>query len=281
MKTLITGSTGFVGRNLKEYFQPRYEDVFCPKRAELNLLDAEAVKLYMEKNAFDLVIHCGVTLLSVEENLKMYFNLERNSSAFGKMVCVGSGSEYGPGHYYPKMKEDYFGNHVPADIYGFSKFVMAKDVEAVRRNIYNLRVFGIYGKYENYKRRFISNNICRVLSGLNISIKKNVGFDYLYVNDFCAIAELFAKGSPLLRSYNVCAGQTVELLQLAKLVQKADGRERPIIVKEEGMGTEYSGDNSLYTSEFGAFPYTTHEKAVEELYGWYRDNLKDMDLNGI
>ena len=59
------------------------------------------------------------------------------------------------------MRESYFGRHIPTDIYGFSKYVIAKDIESVRRNIYNLRVFGIFGKYEDYKRRVISNNICQ------------------------------------------------------------------------------------------------------------------------
>lgn len=272
MKLLITGSTGFVGRNLKEYFQPRYEGVCCPKRLELDLLDAPAVRAYLEKNGFDAVIHCGVSYSSVEENLKMYFNFERCSGSFGKMLCVGSGAEYGSkNEVSPRTKEDAFGRHMPSDIYGFSKFVTARDIEAFRRNIYNLRVFGIYGKYEDYRQRFISNNICRVLSGLDISINKNVAFDYLYVDDFSKIAELYAKKDPARRSYNICTGKTVDLLTLAGLVRKADGRGVPITVKEEGLGPEYSGDNSLFTEEFGEFPYTTHEKALEELYRWYKD----------
>ena len=43
MKILITGTNGFIGRNLKEYFQDRYENVYCPKRGQLNLLNAKDV----------------------------------------------------------------------------------------------------------------------------------------------------------------------------------------------------------------------------------------------
>ena len=178
MKILITGTNGFVGRNLKEYFQKKYEDVRCPKRQELDLLDSHSVYTFIMKNEFDIIIHCAVTLNSVEHNLKMYFNLERCSKSFGKMICVGSGAEYGMSSYIPKMKEEYFGTNIPLDIYGFSKYVIAKDILTKHRNIINLRVFGIYGKYEKYKQRFISNNICRALSGLDISINKNVYFDY-------------------------------------------------------------------------------------------------------
>ena len=59
---------------------------------------------------------------------------------------------------------------------GFQSMSIAKDIEINPRNIYNLRVFGIFGKYEDHTRRFISNNICRVLCGLDISMNKNMLF---------------------------------------------------------------------------------------------------------
>ena len=120
MKILITGTNGFVGKNLRQYFQTRYKDISCPKRQELNLLDTDAVGDYLKKNEFNVVIHCGVTLSSVEDNLKMYFNLENSSNTYGKMVCIGSGAEYNKGKYVDKIKEADFGKHIPGDIYGFS-----------------------------------------------------------------------------------------------------------------------------------------------------------------
>lgn len=274
MKILITGTTGFVGRNLKEHFQDRYNDVYCPKRAELNLLDSQAVYEYLRKNEFDVVIHCAVTLSSIEQNLKIYFNIERCSRSFGKMLCVGSGAEYDMKNYIPKMKEEYFGKHIPSDIYGFSKYVIAKDIESKHRNIINLRVFGVYGKYEDYKRRFISNNICRVLSGLNILIKKNMYFDYLYVDDFSRIVEMFINKDAAKRSYNICTGKSIDLLTLAEIIRKIDGSNLPINIKEEGFNAEYSGDNTLFSQEYGKFNFTPPEKAIRELYNWYKDSSK-------
>ena len=74
---------------------------------------------YLDQGRFDVVIHCGVTLSSVEENLKMYFNLERCSGLFGRMICVGSGAEFDNRNYILNMGEDYFQQHIPTDIYGF------------------------------------------------------------------------------------------------------------------------------------------------------------------
>lgn len=272
MKILITGTNGFVGKNLKEYFQKKYKETYCPKRQELNLLDSDAVSKYLKRNNFDSVIHCGVTLTSVEENLKMYFNIERCSAFFGKLICVGSGAEYDMKNYTPKMSENYFGTYIPSDLYGFSKYVIANDIENLPRNIYNLRVFGIYGKYENYKRRFISNNICRLLCDLNISINKNMYFDYLYVDDFSRIVEIFIKNTAKKQSYNICTGKTIDLISLAKNIIKIDGRNLPIVVKEKGLKQEYSGNNKLFINEFGEFEFTSPEKAISELYHWYKDS---------
>lgn len=271
MKILITGSNGFVGKNLAEYFQKRYENVACPKRAELNLVDTQAVRDYLVAHQFDVVIHAAVTTTSVEQNLQMYYGLERCSGSFGRMLSIGSGAEYDLRHYVPKMREEFFGTYIPADIYGFSKYVMARDIERLPRNIVNLRVFGIYGKFENYKRRFISNNICRALSGLDISVNRNVAFDYLYITDFLAITERFLMAEPKYRSYNICTGTSVDLLTLANLVQKVDGHNRAITIKQDGLNPEYTGDNTRFLSEFGDYPFIDHETAVGELYRWYQD----------
>lgn len=271
MKILITGTNGFVGRNLKEYFQDRYADLHCPKRQELNLLDSSAVSEYLSGYIFDIVIHCAVTTTSVEQNVRMYLNIENNSGSFGKMLSIGSGAEYDMNNYIPKMKENYFGKHIPDDIYGFSKYVIAKDIESKRRNIVNLRLFGIYGKYEDYKRRFISNNICRALCSLDISINKNMLFDYLHIDDFSRIVEMFINKDAQKQSYNICTGKPVDLLTLAEIIQRIDGKGLPITIKEEGFKREYSGDNTQFLQEYGAFDFMQHEKAIDELYHWYKD----------
>ena len=131
MKILITGTNGFIGRNLLEHFQNKYEFVSSPKRNELNILDSDAVENYIKRNKFDIVIHCCVTLTSIEENLKMYFNLEKMSDFYGKLICIGSGAEFDKRNYIPKMTEEYFNKHIPSklDIYGYSKYIIAQEIK--------------------------------------------------------------------------------------------------------------------------------------------------------
>ena len=55
---LITGSGGFIGSNLKNYFKGQY-DILSPRSKELNLIDKKQVAEYFQNNDIDLVIHCA------------------------------------------------------------------------------------------------------------------------------------------------------------------------------------------------------------------------------
>ena len=204
----------------------------------------------------------------------MYFNLESNSSKFGKLICIGSGAEFDKRNYIPKMQESYFGKFIPekSDIYGFSKYTIAKDIIEKNKNIYNLRVFGIFGKYEDYRRRLISNNICRVLCGLDVSINRNMYFDYIYVGDFCKILEMFIKKNAKEKTYNVCTGQPVDFLSIAKIIGELDHNKKNIHIQNAGMNMEYSGSNEKFISEFGHFSFTEIKESIRELFDWYKND---------
>lgn len=57
-KILITGSTGFLGSRLAFYLKDRYE-LLLPTHAELNVSREEALRVYMEENRPDIVLHCA------------------------------------------------------------------------------------------------------------------------------------------------------------------------------------------------------------------------------
>jgi UDP-glucose 4-epimerase len=274
LKILITGSNGFIGGNLKDFFLKKNYNTLTPKRDELNLLDKNLVKNYLINNKFDIVIHSAVTLESVDQNLDMYFNIEGSSKYFGKLICIGSGAEYDKRKYIPRMNESYFGKSIPQkeDIYGYSKYIIAKDIIEKNKNIFNLRLFGIFGKYEDYRRRLISNNICKKICGDKVTINKNSFFDYMYVEDFCNILEKFIKEKPLENTYNLCTGQTIDFVTIANIINNIDYNGNKVRVLNEGLNPEYSGDNSKFVDEFGDFNYTKIADSINKLYNWYKNN---------
>ena len=54
MKVLITGASGFIGRNLVDHLSDKFE-ISSPSREELNLLDETAVQKYINDNKIDIL----------------------------------------------------------------------------------------------------------------------------------------------------------------------------------------------------------------------------------
>ncbi|CDA87577.1 MULTISPECIES: NAD-dependent epimerase/dehydratase family protein [Bacteroides] len=284
---LLTGGSGFIGRNIHESFLVDKYNVLSPSSLELNVADEKSVADYLHKHTVDVVIHAAVkpSHRNAKDfsnifyiNTRMFFNLERYKEYFEKILVIGSGAIYDNRNYQPKMKEDSWKEHIPVDEHGYCKYVCEK-VIAHCSNIYDLRVFGIFGKYEDYAIRFISNAICKVLFDLPISIKQNRKFDYLYVNDFMPILDWFVQNEPKYQAYNITPDSSISLYDLAVIVREVAGKPlHPIVISQEGMGLEYSGDNSRLKSEFD-LNLTPLALAIRDLYIWYSGNKGQLDKN--
>lgn len=285
MRILLTGAGGFIGKNLKDKLSCKY-DISCPRSFELDLRDTVAVQNYLEEMKFDVIIHAANTnntrnkattmYEALDGNLRMFFNLERCKNSYGKMYYFGSGAEYDLQHYIPDMKEDYFDTYVPKDPYGFSKYIMAKICNK-SDNIFDLRLFGVYGKYEEWERRFISNAICRALKGKPITIQKNVYFDYLWVDDLVNIMDWLINRPLFYKHYNVCQGRKIDLYSLACMVRETLNIDCEIIIAESGWKPEYSGNNERLLKEMGNFQFTSYEDTIRMLGDYYKQKIDFID----
>jgi len=179
MKILLTGGSGFIGKNISESFLAEKYQILAPSHSELDLLEQDSVREYFDKNKIDVIIHsaCKPGHRNAKDptgifysNTRMFYNLLSQKNKWQKMIMLGSGAVYGCRHYKPKMSEEYCGKNIPTDEHGFSRYVMAKQAETYE-NIYELRLFGVFGKYEDWQIRFISNAICKTLYDLPITIR--------------------------------------------------------------------------------------------------------------
>lgn len=285
---LITGSNGFIGKNLVEFLADRY-NLLTPKREELNLLDDLSVDTYFRKHSVDVVVHTAgkpghrniIDPTGIfYADTRMYFNLMRNQNYFGKLIITGSGGIYDMRNYRPKMKEEEWKANIPTDEHGFFRYVTAHHIE-VSKDVVDLRLFGVFGKYEDYAIRFISNAICKVLFDLPITIQQNRMFDYLYINDLFPVVEHFIGNDAKYNEYNVTPDNSISLKELAERVLAAAGKDLPILVAQEGMGMEYSGDNSRLKQELPNISFTAVDDAIAQLYGWYRQNKSQIDIASL
>jgi UDP-glucose 4-epimerase len=287
VRVFLTGGTGFIGRNLIENL-PHDIEITSPSSRELDLTDQYAVEQFIKVNDFDVILHTATLNATanspkdrndvLEKNLLMFFNLVRLRDHFGKLIYYGSGAEYDMRNYQPFMKEEYFDTHVPVDPYGFSKYIMAKYIEATD-NIVDLRVFGCFGPHEDWEIRFISNAFCKALHGLPITLRQNVFFDYIWVHDLVRMTEWAMKASTRFRHYNACTGQHIDLLTLAQMIKDVTGTEVPIIVGQNGLKVEYSGDNSRIIQEMGEFTFSPLGSVLKQLKEYYQKRLDSIDRN--
>jgi len=178
--------------------------------------------------------------------------------------------------YEPKMKEEYFDTHIPSDEVGYAMYICSK-IAITMDNMIELRPFGVFGKYEDWQIRFISNMICKALFDLPLTIKQNRRFDYVYIDDFVHIVKYFILNSPHHRIYNVTPDQSIELMKLAELVRTISGKELEIRVANLELGSEYSGNNSRLRRELPDFDFTNFDSAIRKLYSWYEMNKGNIN----
>src|SRR3989338_10791622 len=285
---LITGGSGFIGQNLKEILSSKYT-INSPNHQDLELTDEKLVEEFFKKNKIDVVIHCaniGGTRKTTELkdtfqiNLRMFLNLLRCKKYYKKMIFLGSGAEYDKRQALVKVKETDFDKSVPVDDYGFYKYVCSRFIER-EKNIVNLRLFGLYGKHEDYLLRFISNAIVKNLLLLPIDINQNVYFDYLYINDLIRIIDYFINHETKYNIYNVSSGLKIDLITIARKINAISPFQSQFIIRKQGLNNEYTASNTRLTREMKDFKFTSIEEGISDLYKWYGKRLDLIDRKKI
>lgn len=273
-QVLITGASGFIGRNLKEALSGRYS-VFAPSHQELELLDYGQVEQFISANQIDVVIHGAVhvpmfhgTEKELYNDMQMFLNLEKISGCVEKLLYFGSGAEFDKRFDIRMVSEDALGKTIPTSEYGLAKYVMNK-IARRSDNIYNLRLFGIFGKYELWQVKFLSNLCCKAAFDLPLTVRNECWFDFLCVEDLPEIVAWFIENEPKFHDYNICHGKEYRLTELAELVRKVSGKDLPTTLLSPERNLDYSADNSRLNAEIPELQITPMGQALKELYHYY------------
>ena len=140
LKVWITAKNSFIAKNIMEQLD---YDFISTTHKELDLLDTQAVDDFLKDKFFDVVIHTARIggrrnepdmEIDALENIVMFENLLINRHCFDILINIGSGAEIKPTTYY-----------------GSAKFHIAEYIERLDR-MYNLRCWGVWGKYEKSDR---------------------------------------------------------------------------------------------------------------------------------
>ena len=275
---LLTGATGFIGRNVLPILSMKY-NVLAPRREELNLIDVNSVDNYFNNHKFDVVIHCAASNPSSKKGLdkwetfekdivSAYENIAKYSNRVEKILHLGSGADLDKNYNMCLIKESEFPRTIPNNPYAIAKYKITKMI-LLSKNIYNLRIFGCFGPTDA-KTKFIRDAIDCCLANKEITIRQNCMFDYLYVEDLALVFEWFIKNTPKYHDYNVSTARSISLEDIAKIVAKKMNNKNGIKILNKGWNKEYTADNSRLLSEIKNLKFTSIEDGIEKQIEWQK-----------
>lgn len=288
-RILLTGGEGFVGRNLRESLARRPDfTLFSPGQAELDLTDSSQVAACLAATQPDLIIHSatsntvgkGYDSDVCEQNLRMFFNLLQYRPPGCTIYTLCSGSSYNRENWIENMGEDYLGQHIPTDSQGFSKFVIASHARHLD-NVVTLRLFGIFGKHEDYRYKFISNTIAKRLVGLEVVLFRDALYDYLDVADFCTIVEQLVDRGIHEGEFNVTPDDSVRLSQLIATVDRCLDIDTGHTITTPGLGRPYTGDNRRLKAALGELRFTPIDTSIHNLVHHYAERIDQIDREAL
>ena len=195
MKILLTGAGGLIGSYLYTDIKDRY-DVTALYRADLDLMNKNAVESFFRNRYFDCVIHCAITGAAdigdpdfniFRNNWTMYENVRDQQIKFDRLINIGSGCEMSYGKENTEL--DLY-NEYPDQPYGMSKNMIARDV--LRHDGWvNLRLYGTVGKNR------IFNKIHDAVSAgeATFTMFNDKKMDYIKPADFLKIVNHYIQNS--------------------------------------------------------------------------------------
>ena len=268
MNILLTGSGGFIGKNLKGYLSDKYV-LLTPRSYELDLTDEAAVKKYFMENKIGFIIHCGSTGgargiqdkdTTLVDNLAMVDNILKYKHSECRVILFGSGAMYDKSRNLHKVSEEDIGKVTPSDLYGRSKMMIADKIKD-RDDVLMLNIFACYG-YGEKESRFPSYAIDCVLENKPVEINQNCVFDYLFVEDMEKIIHYFIENKPKDNIINITPTDSISLYEIAKIV--SDNKVE-IKIKNPVLNNEYTGSNKRLLENYPDLKFTDIKEGLKKL----------------
>lgn len=278
---LLTGSGGFIGKNLKQYLKNKYT-LLTPRSYEVDLTQAKDVENYFVNNSIDFVIHCGSTGgargikdkdTTIEDNLAMVDNILKYKKENVRVILFGSGAMYDKSRSLHKVKEEDIGEYIPSDLYGKSKMMIAQKIKN-REDVLCLNIFACYG-YGEKENRFPSYAINQAIKGEDIIINQNVIFDYLFVEDMEKIVEYFIENKPNKNIINITPTKSISLLEIANIVKEISNKNIEIKILNSEMNNEYTGENATLLKNIPNFRFTSIHNGIKKLFEYNKNVLME------
>lgn len=250
MRILITGGNGNIAKIIRNNLSSKYE-IVAPARAELNILSFSDVKIFLENNDFDILVHTAISggRRTKDENgdviyfnLLMWENILKFADRFKMIINLDSGAIYDRSTDILNRSEDDIYT-VPNDYYGFSKYLIYQR-SLQYKNVFNFRIFNIFHVNEE-KDRFIKACFLAKKNGNDVNIFEDKYFDFMYEDDFIKIVDFYFENvlqtEKLQKTINICYDDKYKLSEIAQFV--FGGKSQQIKVVKTESNNNYCGKN--------------------------------------
>ena len=251
-KILITGSSGFLGKNLFNFLNNQY-DTYGLSRNDVDLNDFAATRSYIEKINPSLIIHFAWNLNRTKLNdfYTQYKNYQITKNLVDicvekniKIMCIGSCLEYSPGPQIMKEADQTF----PVNLYGFAKKECLSYIQEKYKNYVWIRLFHIFGKDSN---NVINDTVNSLQNDAKIKLSKcEQNIDYIYVKDFLRAVGLIVEKN-FTGVINVCNNNKLSLKKTILEIAEALNKDQELIAFDGVVPANtysYVGDNSVLKS---------------------------------
>jgi len=255
-KIVVTGSNGFIGKQLVSFLKERNLDVLPVCREVCNLLDEAGIRKLFSDYKISAVVHCAARTGFREdvqgadvfyENLLMYENINKNLPESCLFFNLGSGAEFDHTKEISMYKESDLGSRVPTDPYGFSKYIIAKLISNNSNQI-NLRLFNVFGSEES-ENRFVKSAIKKLREKEPIIVFDDKIMDFFFIEDLFTLILYYLKNykttlNPRLpRDLNVCYEEKHTLKDIANIVNSFSSEKVPVWIRSYKKDkVNYCGD---------------------------------------
>lgn len=273
-KILFTGGNGFIGRQIIPLLEKEGWEIVRPRSHQVRLEITSEVDSLFNGERYYAIIH-GAIIGGRREindgpsvfytNMHMFENIFRHVKDTNIFINLDSGASYGRPSPVEEPSPLDFGEVIPADNYGFSKYCIAKRVLNHPKGI-NLRVFGCFGPYEE-KNRFFNTNINNYIDKKSIEIFKDRKMDFIYANDLYKIISYFLRmGDNILqRDINCVYEQKYYLSEIAEMINNLSDYKVEIV--KQGSYEEYPYCGK--PNDIQCIKYDGLEKGIKDCYEYF------------
>ncbi len=300
-KICITGGSGFLGTNLKNYFEKKKVNVFIPRSTDYDLCKFGDAQRMITDSKPDIIIHAAADIGGIEYNRMYPADVFRNNLSMAinilevarrnnieKVTSIGSACAY-PGYVAGELKEENLLNgpmHESVEVYGFSKRALYLGARAYKQQYGLDSIFlalsHIYGPYDKYDPEEKESHVLAALIRKFVKAKQNGGKkvicwgtgkpirEFLYVEDCAEAIYLATESYNKLEPLNIGTGIGTTIKELAETIKDITKFKGQIIwdtSKPDGANEKVLNINKMQ-KELNWKPETGLREGIQKTIGW-------------